>query len=154
MLFCSSWWGALNDVSVFYTYPLFTRNTVFGEPLPGNSSLWWTLGIANVLLLHIVTILWNPYQVTSLCYESFFFPRPLSLTSHLVITFIFDVFICVMFYSLNVHRNSPFKIKSNTKKLFELVYEILKHQLKNDKKFQTCWSLISWKNIISILYNF
>lgn len=84
-------------------------------PLPGNSSLWWTLGIANVLLLHIVTILWNPYQVTSLCYESFFFPRPLSLTSHLVITFIFDVFICVMFYSLNVHRNSPFKIKSNMK---------------------------------------
>lgn len=120
MLFCSSWWGALNDVSVFYTYPLFTRNTVFGEPLPGNSSLWWTLGIANVLLLHIVTILWNPYQVTSLCYESFFFPRPLSLTSHLVITFIFDVFICVMFYSLNVHRNSPFKIKSNMKNYLNL----------------------------------
>lgn len=83
---------------------------------------WKQLSLMNIGYSKcvIMTILWNPYQVTSLCYESFFFPRPLSLTSHLVITFIFDVFICVMFYSLNVHRNSPFKIKSNMKNYLNL----------------------------------
>lgn len=86
---------------------------------------WKQLSLMNIGYSKCVIITYCDYIMKSIpsnlpLLREFFFPRPLSLTSHLVITFIFDVFICVMFYSLNVHRNSPFKIKSNMKNYLNL----------------------------------